>query len=614
MISDKQYNKIIDTIRKLSGRGELFAAIDYAEENIAKYHEASLEPPPKLRHLTILLMARAGSIYEATKRYQELNLDTEIDIDSRSLKARLLKDTAFASPPDQRHDAIDAAGRTYEKIYLDTQDSYPGINAATLANLNGNTKKAHRIVRDIIAKADELENIGYWEHATLAEAYIILGDFTAAQNSIKQAATFKDTSLSDKASTLKQLRKLLKMQKQTFSILKPLRPKPTIHFTGHLIAKPGQDGRILAENEAILKSRIVDAIDQIKPGAGFGALACGADILIAEHLIKTGADLHVVLPFEKEEFIEVSVASAEGGNLTSGKTWTDRFHACMEKASSVTYLTNQSYMGDDILFGLGAKLAMGLALLHSRHIAGASVQLAIWDKKPTDFPAGTAVDIQEWKRLGNAQHIVDISDLGRMSQKMKPKTSKKDKLTPPPKKESSRADVAMLFGDFKGFSKLGDIELLGFANDTLKLIADIIGTKEAQTDFMNTWGDGIFAVWGTPQLAARSALALQSALTAIHEDDPDAPTHLPIRISLHYGVTHRLYDPVLKKKNYFGEAVSRAARIEPITPVGAIYTTEAFAAMLMLDTDSDISAEYVGTVTVAKGYGAFPLYRIYQKY
>ncbi|MBL4869909.1 MAG: adenylate/guanylate cyclase domain-containing protein [Robiginitomaculum sp.] len=631
MITDEQYDKIISTIRELDARGELFAAIDYAEENITKYNEAGLELPPKLRHLTILLMARSGSIHEATKRYKELKLDIETDIDSRTLQARLLKDTAFASPPELRHAALDAAGRAYERIYIDTQNSYPGINAATLANLNGNSKKAQRIVGDIIdtalSAAADNQDMGYWEHATLAEAYIILGDFNCAKTSIEQAATFKDTSLSDKASTLKQLRKLLEMKGQTFKILRPLRPKPTIHYTGHMIAAPGKNGRIVAENEAELNSRIITAIDKIKPGAGFGALASGSDILIAEHLLKIGADLHVVLPFDKDEFVDVSVSSAQGeGEATgkvSGETWTTRFHKCMERASSVTYLTNQSYMGDDILFDLGAKLAMGLSLLHSRHIAGASAQLAIWDKKQSSFPAGTAVDIKEWERLGHDQHIVDVSDLGRTHKKVaKAKIENPEKkqplqsgvVAPDMNTEKSRANVAMLFGDFKGFSKLGDTELLGFANDTLSVIADIIGTDEAQTDFMNTWGDGIFAVWGTPQLAARSALALQSALTATHEHDPDTPLHLPIRISLHYGVTHRLYDPVLKKKNYFGEAVSRAARIEPITPVGAIYTTEAFAAMLMLDIDSDISAEYVGTVNVAKGYGAFPLYRIYRNY
>lgn len=266
-------------------------------------------------------------------------------------------------------------------------------------------------------------------------------------------------------------------------------------------------------------------------------------------------------------------------------------------------------MGDDLLFGLGAKLAMGLALLHARHIAGSAAQLAIWDHKPTDYPAGTAVDIREWSALGHAQHIVDVADLGRTSSP----PNKVQHLAASIEDKNKRVDAAMLFGDFKGFSKLTDNILPLYANETLGLVAGVLGAEASGSDFINTWGDGLFAVWNTPSRAALSALDLQEALATKTKQDPDNASNLPIRISLHYGVTHRIFDPVLKKPNYFGEAVSRAARVEPITPTGAIYATEAFAAMLMLDDQCGAAAEYVGTINVAKNYGAFPLYRIHRK-
>jgi len=40
---------------------------------------------------------------------------------------------------------------------------------------------------------------------------------------------------------------------------------------------------------------------------------------------------------------------------------------------------------------------------------------------------------------------------------------------------------------------------------------------------------------------------------------------------------------VLKRVNYFGAHVSRAARIEPVTPEGCVYVTETFAAFLGLE-------------------------------
>jgi len=245
----------------------------------------------------------------------------------------------------------------------------------------------------------------------LAEAYILAGAYDNAAHAIGAAARYKGTSLADKASTLKQLRRLLKRLGQPNDILKPLQPKAVLHYTGHMIAPHGKHGRITADNEAKLQMRVAAAIDEINPGAAFGALA-------------SGADLHVVLPFAQGDFIDVSVLPAdEGGH--SPATWEMRFHKCLKAASSVTYLTDQPYLGADILFGLGAKLAMGRALLHARHVAGSATQLAIWDQKPTDFPAGTAVDIGEWEALGQAQHIVDVADLGRTApsaKKMQPRS------------------------------------------------------------------------------------------------------------------------------------------------------------------------------------------------
>ena len=606
---DKQLKKI----KTLAGRGELFAAVDAAENFITDYESNDEAPPLKLRHQAVLLKARAGSLNEAAARYKALGLDTDSDIDARSLGARLLKDMAYAGPRSQRTEMLRKSGQAYEEIYRDTGDNYPGINAATLAAFVGDAARAQdiakAIITDITSQNIDPAKADYWHHATLAEANILAGAFDEAAQAIASAANCKETSLADKASTLKQLRRLLNVLDQPNDILKPLQPKPTIHYTGHMIAPPGKDGRIIAENEMMLRDRIEAAIDKINPGAAFGALASGADILIAERLLHRGADLHVVLPFAKDDFIDVSVSPADIGTANN-VSWRARFDKCMAAASSITYLTDQPYMGDDILFGLGAKLAMGLALLHARHIAGSAEQLAIWDKKPTDFPAGTAVDIGEWESLGQAQHTVDVSDLGR--------TSAPPKKTAAPAKaqeitQNSRVDAAMLFGDFKGFSKLTDTQLPSYANDTLGLVANVLGASASGSDFINTWGDGLFAVWPAPSSAAISALDLQDSLRAKTEADPGNSSNLPIRISLHYGVTHRIFDPVLKKPNYFGEAVSRAARIEPITPTGAIYATEAFAAMLMLDSKCGAAAEYVGTIKVAKNYGAFPLYRIYRK-
>ena len=61
-------------------------------------------------------------------------------------------------------------------------------------------------------------------------------------------------------------------------------------------------------------------------------------------------------------------------------------------------------------------------------------------------------------------------------------------------------------------------------------------------------------------------------------------------------------------RTYYGRALSRAARIEPITPPGTVYVTEAFAAILLLESRGEFTCTYVGQVPLAKGYGTFRMY------
>ncbi|HET7883270.1 MAG TPA: hypothetical protein VFL55_20455, partial [Acetobacteraceae bacterium] len=60
--------------------------------------------------------------------------------------------------------------------------------------------------------------------------------------------------------------------------------------------------------------------------------------------------------------------------------------------------------------------------------------------------------------------------------------------------------------------------------------------------------------------------------------------------------------------------VSRAARIEPITPVGTVYVTEAFAAALAAQRDSPFVCEYVGQVSAAKDYGRMRMYSLRRRW
>ena len=113
--------------------------------------------------------------------------------------------------------------------------------------------------------------------------------------------------------------------------------------------------------------------------------ASGADIIIAETLLKRGGDLNVVLPFDKQAFLEQSVCPA-------GEEWGARFSACLEQARTVTMATDMPFMEDAAQFAYGSLICMGMARLRAQHLGADVLQIAVWDgiSAQDDDPAGTA--------------------------------------------------------------------------------------------------------------------------------------------------------------------------------------------------------------------------------
>ena len=65
------------------------------------------------------------------------------------------------------------------------------------------------------------------------------------------------------------------------------------------------------------------------------------------------------------------------------------------------------------------------------------------------------------------------------------------------------------------------------------------------------------------------------------------PPHMNVRIGLHAGPAIRMIDPVTGQLNFMGSNVSRAARIEPVTPPGQVYCSEPFAALAEAEIGED---------------------------
>jgi class 3 adenylate cyclase len=173
-----------------------------------------------------------------------------------------------------------------------------------------------------------------------------------------------------------------------------------------------------------------------------------------------------------------------------------------------------------------------------------------------------------------------------------------------------RAAHAMIFTDFPGFSKLGESALPHFWAEIMERSAHVIKRFATSIELQNSWGDAIFLVVDGAAAAADLAVALQAELQGADFAKMGLDPASTMRIALHFGPVYRTDDPILGRTNFYGTEVSRAARLEPVTPPGSIYVTEPFAASLSLEAGNRYRLVSVGRVKLAKKYGTFPVYRL----
>lgn len=610
MRTDTSIDDWLSEVRRLEHDGELFRAYDLSLQGLERF-----PGDPLLAHRAVLNLCNAGAVPQARRKFVEYGLAAVQSIETLALEGRLLKSEAFRLHGQDPATLLRAAAGCYARAHAlaiasGQPDAYfPGINLATLRLLLGETAQAHRAARDVLDQIEPLLVAGelarrddaYWLLATGIEAWLVLGELTRAQALVAPALLANGRRYSDLASSVRQLRRLLAAQGLPESALSGFAPPAVAHYTGHMMARGVQDHRIQPGDEPLLAAAIEQAIDDHGIGSAYGALAAGADLLFAEALLRRGAGLNVVLPFAVEDFIEVSVRPF-------GVDWIPRFQACLARANTVRIATEGTHVGDDALMAHASQLAMGLAVLAGRNLCAPVRQLVIWDAQPARGDAGTAVDVARWARTGLPQTVIPCG--APSAPALQPVRAAPVQAAPAAQR--TRAIRAMLFGDIKGFSKLGDDQMPAFAGCVLGAIGGVLDRAGQRMAFANSWGDAFFAVFDDARTAASCALDMQDAIARIDFGAAGLPEAMSLRIGGHLGPVHRVEDPVLQRPAYMGAHVVRAARIEPITPEGSVYVTESFAALLALDDEAEFACGYVGVTEAAKQYGAMRMFLLHR--
>lgn len=116
-----------------------------------------------------------------------------------------------------------------------------------------------------------------------------------------------------------------------------------------------------ASLERNISSEIRAKLDAVKPQVAFCFATSGSDLIFAESSLDRRIELHVVLPFQLDDFLDTCVTHG----LPSRVSWADRCIKVLQRAH-VHYTSTERYLDDQLLYDFGKLVMSGMAILNSR--------------------------------------------------------------------------------------------------------------------------------------------------------------------------------------------------------------------------------------------------------
>lgn len=520
----------------------------------------------------IVSYARAGASAFAWTLFEASGYDGMMDdAAALSVKGRLLKDRALSNVGVERRRFYAEASRAYRSAAEASGATYPLINAATLSLLSGDQALAYSLAADALKRIerdpDEPET-PYYAGATRAEALLLLDRQAEARATFAEAVALAPRAWEDHASTLRQFALILEAQGRDTAWLDAHRPPRSIHFGGHM----SFDAKVLRREQ--LDRKIAALLEEENVGFGFGALAAGADIIIAEALLARGAELHAVLPGGVESFAAVSVDPF-------GKTWRKRFDAVLAKAQTVRGVRPFGERPDRTTIAVADEIAMGAAVMNARRLESQALQLLVLDQASSSAAEGQADNAHgRWAGAGWRQRIITA-----------PREPQPAGPPPPlPSREHRRLALLAIRIDPTGDDAVARLTELARALDE--------GASPAIPPYFT--GEQVLLGYGEAIDAARAATDLAGSISGGQA----------IGIGGHYGIADPIDDPFSGAPRLGGEPAQLAAAAAASAPPGSICVTEDFAAALAAANAADLCSELIGELEARGGGAPVALYAL----
>jgi tetratricopeptide (TPR) repeat protein len=608
----------IGEIDALLNRGEAFVAYERLR--------TALEVDPGSRALRERLaraLTRVGAEEDAIALLDQLREEGHISTEVLGLEASTRKSQALRDPDHAtRREGLASALDAYEQARAAFPEAYWfGANVATLACVLGEPARAREVARAVIPQlASDLDSASWpdrgWALGTLGEARLVLGDEPGAVEAYESLRTLtaEHGAWEMRASARRNAHLLLharpplaRVDIDSARIDAALRTPPVAIAAGHMVDGPE---RALRRFPVSLVERARDVIEDFLErnpiSEGFASLACGTDILFQEALRTRGISCCTMLPFPVPDFVEESVTRP--GPID----WSTSFHELWESANHKRVASRHRFAWEGLCYEFANELLLGLALLKADALGAGMIGLALWDGKEGDGRGGTESIVRLWRHEGLQLdvEVVDPAALSDPDAQARPFSQVLARPTAPPLEEGGARVMALVFADARGFSGLSEEGTDAFATTFLGLMAEVAARYDDHIFERNTWGDALFFALTDIEAAGCLALALCEATTDARSELSAAglPEEVVLRVGLHAAPVRILSDPVRNQQRVSGAQISAAARIEPITPPGHVYASDAFAALSRARQATGYTCRYVGLTELAKGYGEEPVY------
>lgn len=612
----------VDSFRRLGERlrrrGDSLQAYDAIETGLSSWPQDT-----RLLQLKALVLADLGVLTSARDILTQLVNAGHTDEETFGILARTYKEEWLQARDHknaQRY--LSLAFETYRKCFTSTGGYYPGINTATLATLLGKSKTAKRIASAVVADClskladpEERRNAEYYLTATLAEAYLILNDYDKALEYYLITGKLGKGMPQDLQATRKNARFLIKYLGIDGSGIENALQLPgvAVFISDTIIEDNADEGSNVPNingNIDHLINHICNVLDDRGIGIGYSSAKAGHDLCFLNALREKRCEANIALPFNKDKFVLECVGNT--GIKKWERLFEDTFDA-LHREERVSFASEWPIGKIKDAFFYTNQYLFGLALLKARQL---DTSLHLFSAMSSD--AGrehgpTYETVKWWESIGYHADIIDIPLRKETIGERKPKKQFSGK-----GKANDRAFqphiMAIFFADVVGYSKMHEGYVPAFVKEFMGDVANFISTSKYKPETRNTWGDAFYFIFKNIRDAGVFALEVADIVTRTPWEKRGLPKGLNLRISLHAGPVYHCNDPITGQKMYTGSHVSRAARIEPITPPGQIYCSQAFAALAAAYQVEEFFPEYVGKVNYAKGFGKFSTYRIRRNY